>query len=187
MERLALCLRVVAILIALTACQRENTTAASSSAAPAPAAPTAQTVEGPTNAFQVEVTLSPAARERFASHRESLIANAEYFGYPSAQAKAQHVPGSENPWLTLHHAQIELQGAQLDGTPTARFPAVALDPVLLASTDAPDAPQVNINVYSARRSSPDNLLDCGMFQDTLAVATRAPIRLSCALIGEAAR
>lgn len=190
MKRLARSLPVVALLVALTACQRESTTDASSNAAPAPAASVAsapQTVESPTNAFQVEVTLSPAARERLVSQRESLIANADYFGYPSAQAQAQHVPGSENPWLTLHRAQVELQGAQLDGTPTARFAAVALDPNLLAFTDAPDAPQVNINVYSGRRSSPDNLLDCAMFQDTLAIASRAPIRLACGLIGEASR
>lgn len=139
------------------------------------------------NAFNVEITLTPAARERLVSQHESLIVSADYFGYPSAQAQAQHVPGSENPWLTLHRKQVELEGVQLDGTPVAHFPAVSLNAKQLAWTDAPDAPQVNLNVYSGRRSSPDNLLDCTMFQDTLAVASRAPIRLACGLIGEASR
>ncbi len=185
MKRLARSALLV-LSIALCACGRES--------APAPAAnadalpqPAASEVSAESNAFTVEITLSPAARERLATQHESLIASADYFGYPSAQAQAQHVPGSENPWLTLHRAQIELEGAQLDGTPTARFPAVTFDTKPLAWTDAPDAPQVNINVYSGRRSSPDNLLECGMFQGTLAVASRAPIRLSCSLIAEASR
>lgn len=79
---------------------------------------------------------------------------------------------------------VELEGATLDGNVVARFPAVSLDAKQLAWTDAPDAPQVNVNVYSGRRSSPDNLLDCGMFQDTLAVAAQSPVRISCGLIGE---
>ncbi|BDU18366.1 hypothetical protein [Lysobacter auxotrophicus] len=136
------------------------------------------------NAFAVEVSLSPAARERLGAQHESLIVSADYFGEPSAEAIAQRVPGSENPWLTLHRAQVELEGATLDGNVVARFPAVSLDAKQLAWTDAPDAPQVNVNVYSGRRSSPDNLLDCGMFQDTLAVAAQSPVRISCGLIGE---
>lgn len=132
----------------------------------------------------VEIALSPAARERLTSRRESLIVSADYFGEPNTDALAKHVPGSENPWLTLHRAQVELKGSQLDGTATARFPAIALNPEQLAWTDAPDAPQVNLNVHSGRRASPDNVLDCGMFQGTLAIAARAPIRLSCRLIGE---
>jgi len=176
----------IACALAVTACQRESAPASAST--PTTPAATAPRSSGPTsNAFDVEITLSRAAREHLVAQRESLIAGAEYFGYPSARAQEAHVPGSENPWLTLHREQIELEGAQLDGTPTARFPAVTFDPEQLAWTEAPDAPQVNINVYSGRRSSPDNMLECGMFQDTLAVAARTPIRLSCGLIGEVAR
>ena len=41
-----------------------------------------------------------------------------------------------------------------------------------------------INVFSGRHSSPDNLLDCGLFQDKIAVAARGPIQIRCKLIGE---
>ena len=44
--------------------------------------------------------------------------------------------------------------------------------------------QVLINVYSGRRSSRDNLIDCGIFEDSIDVAARAPIKISCKLIGE---
>lgn len=185
MKRIARSTLIVALLFPAAACQRESATSTPPSPAPADSAEaTSQPAQAAANAFTVEIALSPAARERLVSKQESLIASAEYFGYPSERAVSERVPGSENPWLTLHRAQVELEGAQLDGTATARFPAVVLDPGQLAWTDAPDAPQVNINVYSGRRSAPDNLLDCGMFQDALAVAVRAPVRISCGLISE---
>jgi hypothetical protein len=43
---------------------------------------------------------------------------------------------------------------------------------------------VNVNVYSARRSGPDNILDCAFFQDTVAVARQRSVKLACKLIGE---
>ena len=84
----------------------------------------------------------------------------------------------------LRRAQVELDTVRPDGVAIERFPAVVLDPKELALTQAPDAPRLNLNVWSGRRSSQDNLLDCGTFEDTLAVASRAPVRLSCRLIGE---
>jgi hypothetical protein len=173
----------VLLLLALAACQREPATTSPATTADAPA--TASMTSAP--AFTVEITFSPAARERLAKQNESVIVSADYFGYASAQAQAQRIPGSENPWFTLHRAQVELDAVPANAAATARFPAVTLDAKQLAWTDAPTAPQVNLNVYSGRRSSPDNVLDCTMFQDTLEVASHAPIRLSCRLIGEAAR
>jgi hypothetical protein len=43
---------------------------------------------------------------------------------------------------------------------------------------------VNVNIYSARRSGPDNILDCDFFDDSLTVAQQAPLTLHCRLIGE---
>jgi len=39
------------------------------------------------------------------------------------------------------------------------------------------AVQVNVNVFSARVSGPDNYLDCGAFEDTVAVARAKPVVL----------
>ena len=43
-------------------------------------------------------------------------------------------------------------------------------------------PQILVNVYSSRKVFPDNILDCGIWQDDAAKATSLPI--SCKLIGE---
>ena len=151
-------------------------TAPPASVATSPAA--ARTTADAANAFQVEVTLSDAASRRLRG-RETVIVSADYFGYPSQAAVARNVPGSDNPWLTLHRRQIELPGAG-----KASFPPVALDAQQLAWTENPGQPEVNINVFSGRKSSTDNLLDCQMFQDTLAAAVKEPIRLHCKLMGE---
>lgn len=160
------------LLLALVGCQREPTSGAPAGKGQAD------------NGFTVEIAFSPAARERLAERRESVIVSAEYFGYPGPQAQARRIPGSENPWFTLRRAQVELDTVRPDGVAIERFPAVVLDPKELALTQAPDAPRLNLNVWSGRRSSQDNLLDCGTFEDTLAVTSRAPVRLSCRLIGE---
>jgi hypothetical protein len=43
---------------------------------------------------------------------------------------------------------------------------------------------VNINVFTARRSSPDNLIDCDFYQDAVAKVQAKPLAISCKLIGE---
>lgn len=170
----------IASLCALTllaACQRTPVPTPSADALP-PAAPVAAAHTAAANAFTVHVSLSPAARKQLADHQETLIVDADYFGYPTVAAQQQKVPGSENPWLTLHQAQVEL-----DGPGTARFAAVSLDEAQLGLIEKRE-PEVNINVYSGRKSSPDNLLDCGMFQDKLQVAAQAGVRIDCKLIAE---
>jgi hypothetical protein len=81
--------------------------------------------------------------------------------------------------MTLKRAQIEL--AASGGT--AHFAAASFDEKQLGLIEKGE-PQVNINVYSARKASQDNVLDCGMFQDTLQVAAQEPIKIECKLIAE---
>ena len=43
---------------------------------------------------------------------------------------------------------------------------------------------VNVNVYSARRSGPDNILDCDFFDGLLSRAAASPVELRCGLFDE---
>ncbi len=45
-------------------------------------------------------------------------------------------------------------------------------------------PQLLINVFSGRKSSQDNLLDCGIYEGPLKSAPEANIKVTCKLIGE---
>lgn len=148
--------------------------AASASAARQQPASEAMPAQAAFEGFRVEVTLSPAAREKLAKDKETIIVSADYFGTPVAAAVDQ---ADQVGQLDLGKAQREL--AQAGGVD---FDQTGFLGARLNLVEGP--PQVNINVYSGRHSSPDNLLDCDFFQDALSVAAKAPIRLSCKLIGE---
>ena len=45
-------------------------------------------------------------------------------------------------------------------------------------------PQLLINVYSGRKSSPNNLLDCGIYEGSLQAIQGQSIPIACKLIGE---
>lgn len=125
--------------------------------------------------FTVEVTLSDKARATFDKSGESVIVAAAYFASPKPGIDPRDV--DEIGQVDLGRREIELPGAG-----TARFDgrAVAKDKLGLIA----DAPQVNINVYSGRKTSDDNLLNCDMFQDSVKLAASKPIQLHCALLTE---
>lgn len=126
-------------------------------------------------AFQVDVTLSDAARKKLAEAGESVIVSVSYYGdgKPGLSPKILNEVGL----VDIGRAQVELQGegrATLDGS------AVQRERLDFIAGDL----QINVNVFSARRSSPDNLLDCGFFQDSIGVVAEKPVEISCQLIAE---
>ncbi|MFT3897654.1 MAG: hypothetical protein QM719_08165 [Thermomonas sp.] len=123
-----------------------------------------------------EVSLSEAAKERLRD-KETVIVDATYFGDPSQKAIA--TPGFEYPSAIIANRRVELRG-----TGTASFPQITFDDEQLSFLANPNQVMVNINVFSGRKSSENNLLYCGFFEDSLAEAARAPIKLHCKLIGE---
>lgn len=126
-------------------------------------------------AFQVIVSLSEAARKKLGDAGESVIVSASYYGdgKPGLPPKILNEVGQ----VDIGRAQVELQGmgrAMLDGS------AVQRERLDFIAGD----PQVNVNVFSGRRSSPDNLLDCDFFQDSIGVAAEMPVEINCRLIAE---
>ena len=138
----------------------------------APARPAAPATP-PSTAFAIDVRLSPAAAAKLAAAKETVIVSGDYFGLP-----AQGVPVDMTGTLPLGRQTVELFGAGL-----ARFDAANADPSRLKQVRDGDV-HVLINVFSGRRSSDDNLLDCGIFQDSTRLATRTPVRIDCKLLGE---
>ncbi len=127
--------------------------------------------------FTVAVTVSPKAAARLAALAETITISASYFGDPKPSA-TRHTDEVGQVDLGRYHAEIPGHGghALIDGAVVKRARLAWL---------APTGPQVNVNVFSSRRSGPDNLLDCAFFQDTVAVARRQTVKLACKLIGEA--
>ncbi len=167
-----------AMVLALAGCKGEPGKAPSparSTAASSPAQETDQTSQATGfQEFSVEVTLSPAASARLAQGGETIVVSADYFGTPLPVARDQ---ADDVGQLDLGRAQKEYAGEGrmvFDGREFRADRTELLD----------GQPQVNINVYSGRKTSDDNLLGCDFFQDTLRAAAAAQIALHCALIEE---
>ena len=180
-------LGALALPLLLAACGQAPTPANSSAAgahAAASAAPVAATPRHVASiapspqtipAFKVEVTLSDAATQEFAKSGETVIVAASFFADPKPGTDKRDI--DEIGQVDLGGRQVELHGA---GTANFDGSAVARNKLHLIA----GAPQVNINVWSGRHTSQDNLLGCDMFQGSIAAAARKPVQLHCALLTE---
>jgi hypothetical protein len=125
--------------------------------------------------FDVEISLSPKAAARLAKLSEGIIVSASYSGdpVPSAQKHADQIGR-----IDLGREQVETPGkagtVHITGDKVHRERLAWIQgPVLL-----------NVNVYSARHSGPDNILDCDFFDGNLQDAVGKSTALHCALIEE---
>ncbi len=152
MRRLA----IVSALLCLSAC---HVPAAQSPTAPGP------------HAFSVDVVLSPAAGRKLSSLHETVAVAAYFSGLPTpgvqASADGQVDLGSETVELTPSQTRAAFTGAAVDGSDLKTITG---------------KPHVLINVFSARHVASDNLLDCSIFEDDIAVAQARPPRITCDLI-----
>lgn len=130
---------------------------------------------GEATAFDIHVSLSDKAAAALAAKSEAIVVLADYSAAPkpSAQKHADQIGR-----IDLGDEQVEIAGkpgiAPITGSQfkTGRLPWIE-GPVLL-----------NVNVASARKSGPDNLLTCDFFDGELANAVAAHVTLHCALIEE---
>jgi hypothetical protein len=76
----------------------------------------------------------------------------------------------------------EVKEEVVPGAP-ATFDRIKLDQALVKWFDS-QGPQLLINVYSGRKSSPNNLLVCGIYEGSLKAIQGQTIPISCKLIGE---
>jgi hypothetical protein len=128
-------------------------------------------------AFQVSVTLSPQAAATLRRLDEGIVISASYSGNPRPSAK-QHVDQIGQIPLGIQNVEIPGKAATVivNGSRVRRGRLAWIrGPVLL-----------NVNVYSARRSGPDNILGCDFFDGTLKSAARHAVPIHCSLIAEKA-
>ena len=125
--------------------------------------------------FTVQITLSPKAAATLARTSEGMVVSATYSGDP-IPAAAKHA--NEIGQIDLGVEDVEVPGkaaiVRVTGSKVKRENlAWVKGPILL-----------NVNIYSARRSGPDNILACDFFDGKLQQAVRQPVSLHCSLIAE---
>ena len=129
-------------------------------------------------AFSVHISLSSKAAAKLAATSEAMIVSASYSGNPIPAAEKE---ANEIGQIDLGIENVEASGKSgsvyVTGTKVNRDHLRWLKgPVLM-----------NVNVYSARRSGPDNILACDFFDGKLEDAVRKPLSLHCSLITENAK
>jgi hypothetical protein len=125
--------------------------------------------------FTVNVRLSKGAAARLEGAGETVVVVAYFFGFPIPSAREL---GGEMGELHVGHDEREMKGAGI-----AEFKGSEYDSSRLAVLEKGEV-KVLINVVSGRRSDKNNLLDCDVFEDSVARAAREGIPILCKLIGE---
>lgn len=135
-------------------------------------APPAATQPG----FTVTITYSQKAKDTLVARKETVIVAGYLYAFPAKGTPKRDV--DEIGQVDLGEVQDEIAPGA-----TATFAQVNLTQAMLKWVDA-QGPQLLINVYSGRKSSPDNLLDCGIYEGSLKAVQGQSIPISCKLIGE---
>ena len=135
-------------------------------------APPDATVPG----FTVSVTYSQKAMDKLVAGKETVIVVGYLYGFPK-----QGTPKK----LVDEVGQVDMGEVKDEIAPgaTATFDRIKLDLAMSKWFDNQGL-QVLINIYSGRKSSPDNLLDCGIYEGALKAVQGQSIPISCKLIGE---
>lgn len=130
--------------------------------------------------FSVVVTLSQAAVAKLTAMKEQVSVSAMYSGTPTKEAEKKKIANEIGEVELGYEDQTRpLAGAQVTFTFAGKAFKTARTKWI-----QPGTAQLLINVYSARKASDDNLLDCGLFQDAVTLANSKPIAIACKLIGE---
>ncbi|UXN60566.1 hypothetical protein [Phyllobacterium zundukense] len=127
--------------------------------------------------FDVNVTLSPKAAARLAAEKEGIVVFADYYGDPKRSAAKR---ANEIGQIDLNQQD---ETVQIPGTGGhAHVSGAKVDTKRLDWLAGPA--KVNVNVASARKTNPDNLLACDFIDGALADVMKAPVTLHCYLIEE---
>lgn len=126
-------------------------------------------------AFTVAITLSQKAAARLDAMHEGIIVSASYSGDPA--------PGAEKRTDEIGRIPLGIENVEAPGKAgTVRVTGDQVKRSRLAWVKGPVL--LNVNVYSARHSGPDNILACDFFDGNLEDAVRKPVPLHCSLIEE---
>jgi len=111
--------------------------------------------------FDIELKLSQKAEKKLKNDNESVIVMAYFSGDPIENIPNKYVDNVEMGELFLLSYPIELTDKRLAKFENIKFSLELYN--LLANKDI----RLLINVYSGRKSTNINLLDCGILQDSM--------------------
>ncbi len=136
--------------------------------APAPAQPVGE------SGFVLDIGLSPRAASELRRRNEGISVAISYIGDP----RPEYEDEADVAGIDLGHEEQTVPGRAGEVV----VPENILQRDRLSRISGP--PRVHVNVYSARRSGPDNLLDCESFEAPVSDIGGSMQSVQCRLIGE---
>lgn len=169
--------------LAVSGCARREETEPAADAATSQAAKanTRQEIEKQAPAatiapVNVQVTLTPAAEAALRSKSEKVMVVAAYSGDPRASEQAQKLADASGTIKLGENKQL------IDGAGSLTFQDDVIDKSRLGFTFG--EVQVTINVTSSKSSTPENLLACPFYWETLAEASKQTVKIDCKAMSE---
>lgn len=126
--------------------------------------------------FDVDVVLVGEARTKIAQLHESIIVFGYVSGMPKPGVKDEDL--DEMGAVTICNLKSEMEHAG-----TFQFSGFDIPEEKLEQVEGSDY-ELSIDVASGRKSSQDNLLDCGIYQGSFKAVQNRTIDIDCKLIGE---
>jgi hypothetical protein len=124
--------------------------------------------------FTVTVALTPNARAELEHRKETIKVLAIFYGDANARGGQYANHTGQISWSKEEELELARPGV-------ARFRSRRINLALLDYFQDRKA-EVLINVFSGRRSSDLNLLDCGIFEDSVYLAAKEGVQIRCDLI-----
>ena len=125
---------------------------------------------------KVQITLTPAAEAALKSKSEKVMVVAAYSGDPRASEQAQKLADTSGTIKLGENKQL------LDSAGSLTFQDDVIDKSRLGFTFG--EVQVTINVTSSKSATPENLLACPFYWETLAEASKQPVKIDCKAMSE---
>lgn len=126
-------------------------------------------------AFDFKITLSQKAAAKLKSSHETITVLASYYGEPTHEGEKH---ADELGMVDLGKENFELPGQPGVAHVTGKNVGGAKLKWIKGQ------PSVNVNLYTSRKSSDENLIDCDLIDGAVAKVQAKPITVNCFLIGE---
>lgn len=122
----------------------------------------------------IQVTLSPKADEEIKRSGETILVDVVYGGDPMSNYSKEV---NEMGVIELGRVKKELRGAE-----TITLSEDVINKSQLSKTIG--QPQILINAISGKKASPQNILACNFYWETLSVAGEGTVTIPCKLLSE---
>jgi hypothetical protein len=125
--------------------------------------------------FDIEVSLSEKANEKLTNDKETVIVAAWFSGQPKDTTSKEYAESGE---MFIQSARVELSNSRV-----AKFGGIKFSKALYDSLAGKDI-SVLVTIFSGRRSTQDNLLDCAILAEKMSAVKEQKFVLTGKLIAE---